>query len=210
MDSLSLIQRYFPSLTKNQENQLLIFADLFKESNVNVNLISRKDTDHLFERHILHSLAIAKFIAFKKGTKILDVGTGGGFPGLPLAILFPETYFTLVDSIGKKIKVVNDIALKLQLSNVVGIHERAEKIEGKFDFIISRAVTRLNNFLPWVKNKVSKKNNHQLKNGIIYLKGGDLEQELAEIKVSSKLINLEDYFEEAFFETKKIVYIPLT
>lgn len=210
MDTIAIVKQYFPSLNQQQESRLLLFSELFKDWNTKVNLISRKDMDHLFERHILHSLAIAKFIEFNKGSKVLDVGTGGGFPGLPLAILFPDTQFTLVDSIGKKIKVVNDIAENLNLTNVIGIHERAENINGKYDFIISRAVTRMVSFLPWVKNKVSSKNKHQIKNGIIYLKGGDLKEELAEAKVKTRLINLHDYFREPFFETKKIVYVRTT
>jgi 16S rRNA (guanine527-N7)-methyltransferase len=210
MDSVSKIIKYFPSIPEFQKLQLEKFARLFEEWNTKVNLISRKDMDFLVERHILHSLAIAKFIAFKKGTKILDVGTGGGFPGLPLAILFPEVQFTLVDSIGKKIKVVDDIVEQLNLNNVIAIHERAENVKGKFDFIVSRAVTRLINFLPWVKNKVLSKNHHSRKNGIIYLKGGDLSEELSEVKGRIDVINLSEYYDEYFFETKKIVYIPIS
>jgi len=173
-----------------------------------VNCISRKDMDHLYERHILHSLAIAKLIQFSKGTKILDIGTGGGFPGIPLAILFPNVSFLLVDSIGKKIKVVNDIASQLSLGNVIGIHDRAENIKGQFDFIVSRAVTRLVQFIPWTKNKITPVNKNTLPNGILYLKGGDLTEELAEAKCRYKLFDIADYFEEPFFETKKVVYIP--
>jgi 16S rRNA (guanine527-N7)-methyltransferase len=164
--------------------------------------------DHLYERHILHSLAIAKVVQFSNGTKVLDIGTGGGFPGIPLAILFPDVSFVLVDSIGKKIKVVNDIAAQLSLKNVMGIHDRAENIKGQFDFIVSRAVTRLVQFLPWTKNKISSKKRNSLPNGILYLKGGDLTEELAESKRRYKVYDIADYFEEPFFETKKVVYIP--
>lgn len=207
---LSIIHKYFPDLTEKQKDQLINFSSLFQEWNEKVNCISRKDTDHLFERHILHSLAIAKIIHFSDGTRILDVGTGGGFPGLPLAILFPKVDFVLVDSIGKKIKVVNDIADKLSLKNVKGIHARAEDISGQFDFIVSRAVTRLVKFLPWTKNKISKKQKNKIRNGILYLKGGDLEEELAEINRKTEIYFIPDLFEEAFFETKKAVYIPFS
>lgn len=206
----SIIQKYFPDIPENQKEQLIRFADLFSEWNTMVNCISRKDMNHLFERHILHSLAISKVIQFKEGTKILDIGTGGGFPGLPLAILFPKVEFVLVDSIGKKIKVVNDIAEKLSLDNVKGIHARAEDISGKFDFIVSRAVTRLVNFLPWTKGKISTKQKNDLKNGILYLKGGDLSEELREAKRRNTLISISNFFDEAFFETKKVVYIPFS
>ena len=206
----SIIHKYFPDLPDKQEEQLKEFAELFSEWNTMVNCISRKDMDHLFERHILHSLAISNVIQFSDGTRILDIGTGGGFPGLPLAIIFPNVEFILVDSIGKKIKVVNDIADKLSLNNVKGIHARAEDVSGKFDFIVSRAVTRLVNFLPWTKGKISTKQKNNLRNGILYLKGGDLAEELKESKRRNKLFSLSDYFDEAFFETKKVVYIPFS
>jgi 16S rRNA (guanine527-N7)-methyltransferase len=204
----SLILKYFPDLSKEQQEQFIRFSTLFKEWNTMVNCISRKDMDHLYERHILHSLAIAKVVQFSKGTKVLDIGTGGGFPGIPLAILFPDAHFVLVDSIGKKIKVVNDIAAQLSLKNLIGIHDRAENIKGQFDFIVSRAVTRLVQFLPWTKNKISSKNKNSIANGILYLKGGDLAEELAESKRRYKVYAIADYFEEPFFETKKVVYIP--
>lgn len=204
----SLILKYFPDLSKDQQNQFVRFSDLFIEWNALVNCISRKDMDHLYERHILHSLAIAKVVQFSNGTKVLDIGTGGGFPGIPLAILFPDVNFVLVDSIGKKIKVVNDIAAQLSLKNVIGIHDRAENIKGQFDFIVSRAVTRLIQFLPWTKNKISSKNRNAIPNGILYLKGGDLTKELEESKRKYKVYDITDYFEEPFFETKKVVYIP--
>lgn len=204
----SLILKYFPDLNKEQQEQFIRFSALFIEWNTMVNCISRKDMDHLYERHILHSLAIAKIVQFSKGTRILDIGTGGGFPGIPLAILFPDVDFVLVDSIGKKIKVVNDIAAQLSLKNVTGVHDRAENIKGQFDFIVSRAVTRLVQFLPWTKNKVSTLNKNSLPNGILYLKGGDLKEELAESKRRFKVFDIVDYFGESFFETKKVVYIP--
>lgn len=206
----SIIRKYFPDLPKEKEEKLIQFADLFKEWNTLVNCISRKDMDHLFERHILHSLAIAKLIQFSDGTRILDIGTGGGFPGIPLAIIFPKVEFVLVDSIGKKIKVVNDIANKLSLNNIEGIHARAESIPGKFDFIVSRAVTRLVNFLPWTKGKISNKQLNSLKNGILYLKGGDLKEELKEANRRSTIFSITDYYDEDFFETKKVVYIPFS
>jgi 16S rRNA (guanine527-N7)-methyltransferase len=205
----SIIHKYFPDLSDKQKDQLIQFSILFIEWNTKVNCISRKDINHLFERHILHSLAIAKIVQFADGSKVLDIGTGGGFPGIPLAILFPNVEFILVDSIGKKIKVVNDIATKLRLNNVEGIHARAENISGKFDFIVSRAVTRLVNFLPWVENKISKKQINILPNGILYLKGGDLKEELEEINRKATLYSISEVYDEAFYETKKVVYIPL-
>ena len=209
MSDTDLLVKYFPDLNSFQTEQFRRFAELFIEWNTMVNMISRKDIEHLFERHILHSLGIAKVIQFKKGSKVLDIGTGGGFPGIPLAIMFPDVDFILVDSIGKKIKVVNDIADKMQLKNVVGIHERAENVQGQFDFIVSRAVTRLNKFIPWTKGKMRKKNINELPNGLLYLKGGDLTEELSEIKKKSQLFDLKEFYYEDFFETKKVVYLSL-
>jgi 16S rRNA (guanine527-N7)-methyltransferase len=163
--------------------------------------------DSFYERHVLHSLGIAKVIQFVPGTKILDIGTGGGFPGIPLAIMFPEVEFTLVDSIGKKIKVVNEVAKALNLSNVIGIHERAEKIKDRFDFVVSRAVTAMPQFLPWVNGKFLKENKNELKNGILYLKGGDLTEEMKNVKYPVSYYELPSYFKEEFFETKKVVYL---
>jgi len=207
---LSILNKYFPELSSLQLSQFMSFATLFGEWNEKVNLVSRKDMDHLFERHIIHSLAIAKVMPFSDGSKVLDIGTGGGFPGIPLAILYPKVEFILVDSIGKKIKVVNDIALQLDLKNVKGINERAENIKGSFDFIVSRAVSRLINFLPWTKGKISKVQKNKLKNGILYLKGGDLKEEIKEIKMKTKVFDISAIYSEEFFETKKVVYIPLS
>jgi len=202
-----LILSYFPELSSKQIEQFSKLQELYVHWNEQINVISRKDTENFYERHVLHSLGIAKVIQFKKGTKIMDVGTGGGFPGIPLAILFPDSDFLLVDSIGKKIKVVNEVAHELGLKNVMGIHERAEKVEGTFDFIISRAVTQMPEFITWVKNKVSKTSKNSIPNGILYLKGGDLSEEMKTIKQWSKEYNLKDFFEGEFFETKKVVYV---
>jgi len=182
-------------------------AELYAFWNEQINVISRKDTDNFYERHVLHSLGIAKVIQFKKETKIMDVGTGGGFPGIPLAILFPDCQFTLVDSIGKKIKVVSEVANALGLKNVQGIHERAEKINESFDFIISRAVTKMPEFITWVKHKISKSSKNNLPNGILYLKGGDLTEEMKTVKQWHKEYLLKDFFEGEFFETKKVIYV---
>lgn len=204
-----LILKYFPDLTKEQQSQFDALYDLYKEWNDKINVISRKDIDNLYTNHILHSLGIAKVMPFKPGASVLDVGTGGGFPGIPLAILFPETNFHLVDSIGKKITVVNEVAKGAGIKNVRGEWVRAEQIKGKYDFIVSRAVTRIKEFYGWVNQKVKEKSIHDLDNGILYLKGGDLDEELAELKRMHSLYNLSDYFEEEFFETKKVVYVPL-
>ncbi len=204
----ALIEKYF-ELTATQLEQFEKLAPLYKEWNEKINVISRKDIEQLYERHILHSLAIAKVIQFKPTTKILDVGTGGGFPGIPLAIMFPESEFHLVDSIGKKIKVVNEIASALELKNVSAEQIRAEQIQDQYEFVISRAVTRLKPFIQWIQNKFSKNNFHELNNGIIYLKGGDLKEELDEVKRSKKIYEIADFFENDFFETKKVIYVPM-
>jgi 16S rRNA (guanine527-N7)-methyltransferase len=202
-----LILSYFPELSSKQIEQFSKLQELYVHWNEQINVISRKDTDNFYERHVLHSLGIAKVIQFKKDTKIMDVGTGGGFPGIPLAILFPDCDFLLVDSIGKKIKVVNEVAHELGLKNVMGIHERAEKVDGTFDFVVSRAVTQMPEFITWVKNKVSKTSKNSIPNGILYLKGGDLSEELKTVKQWNKEYKLKDFFEGEFFETKKVVYV---
>ncbi len=206
---MELIKKYFPELSKKQQKQFAALQDLYNEWNAQINVISRKDEDNFYERHVLHSLGIAKVMQFKDGSRILDIGTGGGFPGIPLAILFPECDFVLVDSIGKKIKVVNEVAQALGLKNVTGIHERAEKINEQFDFVVSRAVTSMPAFLPWTKNKFLKKNKNEFPNGILYLKGGDLTEELSSIKQTIKEFPLTDYFSEEFFETKKVIYVKM-
>lgn len=205
---MDVIFRYFNNLSDIQKEQFSKLEDLYKEWNAQINVISRKDIDELSLRHVLHSLGIAKVQAFKPGSKILDIGTGGGFPGIPLAILFPETNFYLVDSIGKKIKVVQAVADALGLKNVKAAHLRAEKVKGEFDFIVSRAVTNMDDFVNWTKKKIAKKQNHELKNGILYLKGGDLSAELENFP-KAKIYDLTDYFNEDFFETKKVVHLPL-
>jgi 16S rRNA (guanine527-N7)-methyltransferase len=207
---MDLIKKYFPDLTPDQIDKFSKLPELYKFWNAQINVISRKDEENFMERHVLHSMGIAKVIEFSPGSKILDIGTGGGFPGIPLAIMFPECQFTLVDSIGKKIKVVNEIATSLGLSNVKGIHERAEKIPGQYDFIVSRAVTAMPAFLPWTKGKFSKDQRNILPNGILYLKGGDLTEELAGIRKDYEIIPLDTFFDEEFFETKKVVYVPMT
>ena len=209
MISVDLIYAYFPELTTKQKEQFAQLKDLYEFWNNQINVISRKDMDSFYERHVLHSLAIAKVITFKKGTSILDIGTGGGFPGIPLAILFPDTQFHLVDSIGKKIKVVNEVALALGLTNVKATHERAENIKEKFDFIVSRAVTAMPEFLRWTKNKFNKENKNYLKNGILYLKGGDLTEEMKTVKEKINYHPIPKYFNEEFFETKKVVYLKM-
>lgn len=205
---MEILLNYFSDLSETQINQFSKLKDLYIEWNAQINVISRKDIDELYLKHVLHSLGIAKVQPFKPGTRVLDVGTGGGFPGIPLAILFPETNFYLVDSIGKKIKVVNEITKVLELNNVKAEHIRAENVKGDFDFIVSRAVTKMDDFVKWVRKKVAKKQQHALKNGILYLKGGDLTEELINFP-KAKQFNLSDYFTEEFFETKKVVHIPL-
>lgn len=204
----TLIQKYFTALTEEQIAQFDQLYELYSFWNAQINVISRKDIDELYERHILHSLGIAKFISFKAGTSILDVGTGGGFPGIPLAILFPEVQFHLVDSIGKKIKVVTEVAAALGLKNLRASHLRAEQVPDQYDFVVSRAVTRLIDFYPWVKGKFKKQSINAVPNGILYLKGGDLAEEVSESRLKAELYPLSAYFEEEFFETKYVVYIP--
>jgi len=206
MDSITIIEKYFPELTEQQKNQLIALGPLYAAWNEKINVISRKDIDHMYERHILHALAIAKFQDLT-GKRILDVGTGGGFPGIPLAILFPEAQFTLVDSIGKKITVVNAVAEAIGLQNLHAFHQRAEKVKGTFDIVVSRAVTRMNKFIPWVRQKIDI-TDPVADVGIIALKGGDLREEMAEVKRNYQEKKLSDYYEEEFFETKKIIFIP--
>lgn len=203
-----LVLKYFKSLSNTQIAQFEQLYDLYSFWNAQINVVSRKDIDELYERHILHSLGIAKFCTFKAGERVLDVGTGGGFPGIPLAILFPKTEFHLVDSIGKKIKVVSEVAAALGLKNVKASHLRAEQVSDKYNFVVSRAVTRLIDFYPWVRGKFAKENLNAIPNGILYLKGGDLTEEIKESKLKAELHPLSAYFEEAFFETKYVVYIP--
>lgn len=205
---MKTLLKYFPDLSEIQISQFEKLEALYKFWNAQINVISRKDIDEIYVRHIIHSLAIAKVQAFKPGASILDIGTGGGFPGIPLAILFPETKFHLVDSIGKKIKVVNEVTQALALENVITTHGRAEIVKGQFDFVVSRAVTKMDDFVKWTKNKISKKNNHEIKNGILYLKGGDLTEELQNFS-KAKCYNIPDFFEEDFFETKKVVHISI-
>ena len=202
------IVKYFPNLTDTQLEQFRKLEVLYKDWNAKINVISRKDIDELYTKHVLHSLGIAKVMAFEPGAKVLDVGTGGGFPGIPLAILFPETDFYLIDVIAKKIRVVNEVAQGLGLQNVKAEQMRAENVKEEFDFIVSRAVTNMPDFYKWVKDKIRKKSNHELKNGILYLKGGDLTEELQDFPKAT-LYNLSDFFEDEFFETKKVVHLPL-
>ena len=202
---MQIIHKYFPNLTEKQIKQFSDLQPLYEHWNAQINVISRKNMDTLYTNHILHSLAIAKVIRFEKGSKILDIGTGGGFPGIPLAILFPEVDFLLVDSIGKKIKVVNEVSNAIGLTNVIALHERAENIKDTFDFVVSRAVTNMTDFKKWVKGKFNNTHNNTLNNGILYLKGGDLSEELRGISHSK--YEIADFFEEEFFETKKVIYI---
>jgi len=202
------ITKYFTELSEKQIEQFNQLEDLYKTWNAQINVISRKDIDELYTRHVLHSLAIAKTVNFNPKSRVLDVGTGGGFPGIPLAILFPKTKFVLVDSIGKKIKVVKEISEALGLENVNAIHTRAEKVKGEFDFVVSRAVTKMDDFYKWIKKKISPKHRHEIRNGILYLKGGDLTEELINFPKTT-LYNISDFFGDEFFETKKIVHIPI-
>ena len=205
---MELILKYFPGLTKNQIDKLVKLETLYQDWNLKINVVSRKDIDELYLRHVLHSLAIAKVIQFREGTKIMDVGTGGGFPGIPLAILFPESSFHLVDSISKKLKGVNKVVDGLGLDNVKTTHARVEEINDTYDFIVSRAVAAMPTFSHWVEGRITKKQSNALKNGILYLKGGDLTEELQNYPNAS-ISNLSDYYSEDFFATKKLVHLPL-
>lgn len=209
MQGAEIIFHYFPDLSASQKKQFAALGELYTEWNEKINVISRKDIEQLYTRHILHSLGIAKVQPFLPGSKVLDVGTGGGFPGIPLAILFPKTQFTLVDSIGKKITVVKNVAEAMGLDNVEAINTRAENVKGRFDFVVSRAVTRMGAFHGWVSNKISTDSRHPLYNGILYLKGGDLKEEMEESKLNYAIYELSNYFDDPFFETKKMVYVPL-
>lgn len=203
------ILKYFPNLTPEQIDQFSRLQNEYNEWNEKINVISRKDVQELYERHVLHSLAIAKVVSFEKWTKVLDIGTGGGFPGIPLAIMFPEVSFHLVDSIGKKIKVVSEVSKALGLKNVIAENERAEKIHDKYDFIVSRAVTRLSSFVPWTAGKFIKSPKHNIANGILYLKGGDLEEEIDEVNRQVIKYPISDFFDEEFFDTKYVLHLPI-
>lgn len=203
-----IVFKYFPNLSDVQQQNILKLEHLYKDWNQKINVVSRKDIDELYLRHVLHSLGIAKVQEFKPGSKVLDVGTGGGFPGVPLAILFPETDFTLVDSIGKKIKVVDEVGQGLELNNITTVNSRVEELKGQFDFIVSRAVAAMPTFTHWVKGKIKKDSEHERRNGILYLKGGDLSEELKDYK-TVQIYDLPNFFEEDFFQTKKVVYLPL-
>ena len=199
---------YFPTLSDLQKQKLQQLQGLYADWNRKINVISRKDIDALYERHVLHALGIAKLISFRPNANVLDVGTGGGFPGVPLAILFPDTNFYLIDSIQKKIRVVEAIAKSIDLNNLKASHLRAEEVEGQFDFVVSRAVTKMPRFVGWVKNKISTSQQHELANGILALKGGDLTAELLDYP-NAKVYPLERYFHEQFFATKAVVHLPL-
>ncbi len=209
MQDASIVFNYFTDLTEAQRKQFSQLGNLYKEWNDKINVVSRKDIENIYTNHVLHSLGIAKVLTFNPGAQVMDVGTGGGFPGIPLAILFPETEFYLVDSIGKKITVVKEVASALGLKNVRAEQIRAEQVKQKFDFIVSRAVTRMKEFYGWVRTSVKPKSVHKLDNGILYLKGGDLDEELNELKKPYSLYELPDFFKEEFFETKKVVYMPI-
>lgn len=205
---ITSILQHFPALSAQQKAQFEAMLPLYEHWNQRINVISRADIAHFYTHHVLHSMGIAKIQDFAPSAKILDVGTGGGFPGIPLAIMFPDTHFTLVDSIGKKIKVVQAVAAALELQNVTALHQRAEDVEGVFDFVVSRAVTRMNRFVPWVEKKISSNHKHNRSNGIFYLKGGDLKEELLPFP-NVEIYDLEHHYSDSFFETKKVVYLPI-
>ena len=206
---MDIIRKYFPDLADQQLSDFARLGSLYEEWNSKINVISRKDIEQLYERHILHSLAIAKIIQFKPGTTVLDVGTGGGFPGIPLAILFPEVSFLLIDSIAKKIKVVTEVSSALNLQNVKAEHQRVEDVKQKFDFVVSRAVTAFPRFVEMVRTKVSPQSKNTLANGILYLKGGDFEDEISPFGKLVKVYDLQNYFQEEFFETKRLIHLTL-
>lgn len=206
---MDVILKYFPNLTLLQKKQLEALGPLYKIWNNKINVISRKDIDNLYLHHILHSLAIAKFLSFTDQSKIIDVGTGGGFPGIPLAIMFPNVQFTLLDSVGKKIKVVNEIIREIELTNVKPIQARSEDFKGKFDFIVSRAVSKLPDFAKQTQHLISLKPRNAVSNGILYLKGGNIEAEIAPFRRKAFVVEISDWFEEPYFETKKLVHLPL-
>ena len=206
---MNVLEKYFPELTEEQKTQFLKLGESFTEWNAQINLVSRKDIDEFYTRHVLHSLAIAKAMTLADGSEVLDVGTGGGLPGLPLAILFPKAQFVLCDSIGKKIKVVKALVDELGLKNVTAYHLRANEVPGKFDFVVSRAVTSMNRFLPWVENKIRDRCLNPWPNGILYLKGGDLKEELQKIKRPTEVLPISEWYTEEFFETKAVVYVRL-
>jgi len=206
---LDLLKQYFPELTPSQIGRFEQLGSLYLEWNTKINVISRKDIDELYLRHVLHSMAIARIIRFQPGSSLLDVGTGGGFPGIPLAILFPECHFTLIDSIGKKIRVVQEVADHLELANVTALKNRVQEIKIRYDFVISRAVTAFPDFVSMVRKNVSPHSMNALPNGIIYLKGGDFEEEISAFKASAEIFDLSKIFAEPFFETKKVIYLPI-
>ncbi|MCJ7467587.1 MAG: 16S rRNA (guanine(527)-N(7))-methyltransferase RsmG [Maribacter sp.] len=203
-----IVFQYFPNLSQLQQNQFIQLEDLYKDWNQKINVVSRKDIDELYLRHVLHSLGIAKIHQFKSGTTVLDVGTGGGFPGIPLAIMFPQTQFTLVDAIGKKIRVVQEVIDGLEIENVTAIHSRVEEIDSQFDFVVSRAVAAMPTFVRWIKGRIKKTSIHERRNGILYLKGGELSEELKDY-ATVEIFHLSQYFKEDFFDTKKVVYLPM-